>query len=215
VLAACLLGGCAAAGPSYIPKSPFLDVPLSMRARDMQQRIADLEIQRDWAAIAAIAGPLVAQDPQDVDWRVVLGYAELQQNRAREAIAALAPVVERSPEDVDGHNLLGDAQRMAGDMDRARQTLERASFAHPNSSINRYLLGELYLQDNLLERARTAYAAAVRLDPEFSLGWLGLVRVLARIGPREDYDQALKRLAGLDAAMAKTAPAFQAQPLRR
>ena len=217
VLSACLAAGCATPGPDFIPKSPFLDVPLSMRARDgdMQQRLADLELKQDWATIASLAGALVARDPQDSDWRVVLGYAELQQNRPHQAIAALAPVVERSPEEIDGHNLLGEALRLAGETERARQTLERASFSHPNSSINRFLLGELYLQDGLLERARTVYGQAVQIDPEFSVAWLGLARVLARTGPREDYDAALKRLTALDARMAGTVPPFQAAPQRR
>jgi predicted Zn-dependent protease len=215
LLVAALLAGCAASGPGYIPKSPFLEVPLSMRARDdgVQKRIAELEVKRDWPAIIDLAAPLVASDPLDSDWRLVLGYARLQHKQFDQAIAALAPIVERHPEEVDGHNLLGEAQRLAGQFDRARQTLERASFAHPHSAINRFLLGELYTQGNLLERARTAYSESVRIDPQLAPGWLGLVRVLARTGPRDEYDIALKNLAALDAEMARAAPIPQA--LRR
>lgn len=215
------LGGCATLGPAYVPKSPFLDVPLSMRARDgeTQKLIADLEIKRDWPAIAALAAPQVASDPADSDWRVVLGYARLQQSNLREAIDALAPVVVRNPEEIDAHNLLGEALRLSGQAERARQTLERASFAHPNSHVNRFLLGELYREGNLLERAKTAYSESVRIDPGFSLGWLGLARVLARTGPREDYELALKRLRALDAEMARTVPPMpstgEAAPARR
>jgi predicted Zn-dependent protease len=211
------LTACAPPKPAYIPKSPFLDVPLSLRARDenVQSKLAELELARDWDTIAGLAAPFAASDPREADWRVVLGYARLQQKRFAEAIEALAPVVEHHPEEIDGHNLLGEAQRLAGQTDRARQTLERASFAHPNSAVNRFLLGELYIEGNLLERARSAYAEAVRIDPEFGLGWLGLARVLARTGPREDYEVAVKRLATLDPEAARSVPALAAPAMRR
>jgi cytochrome c-type biogenesis protein CcmH/NrfG len=205
-----LLAGCATQGPQFIPKSPFLDVPLSTRAHDpaMAQHLAELEIKQDWTAMAALAAPLVARDPAGSDWRIILGYARLQQQEYGGAVEALAPVVERSPEEVDAHNLLGEALRLSGQRERARQTLERASFLHTHSQVTRFLLGQLYQDENQFERAKQAYGEAVRLDPDFPPAWLGLVSVLAKVGRRDEYDVALERLKTLDPAMARTAPGF-------
>ena len=214
--AALTLPGCATTGPDYIPASPLLDVPLSVRVRDSDaaKRVAQFEIKRDWAALGALAAPYVARDPGDGDWRLVLGYARLQQNNYAEAVAALAPLVELRPEEVDAQNLLAEALRLSGQSDRARLVLERAAFMHPNSHVTRFLLGEVYRENNLLERARTAYSEAVRLDSSFSLGWFGLAKVLARTGPREEYDLVLQRLRALDPELAG-AVAEPAAPARR
>jgi cytochrome c-type biogenesis protein CcmH/NrfG len=217
--AAVALAGCATTGPDFIPASPLLDVPLSARIRDSEEarRIAQLEINGDWATLAALAAPHVARNPLDAEWRVVFGYARLQQNNYAEAVAALAPVAERSPEEVDAHNLLGEALRLSGHADDARRVLERATFTHPNSHVTRFLLGEVYREGNLLERARGAYSEAIRLAPSFSLGWFGLARVLARTGPRQEYELALKRLQALDPELAKVVSeaGAPAAPVRR
>jgi tetratricopeptide (TPR) repeat protein len=216
--AALALQGCATTGPVSIPASPLLNVPLSARAGDdlAIRRVAELETKRDWAGLAALARPRVMRDPADGDWLVILGYAQLQQNNFQEAIATLGAVTERHPEEVDAHNLLGEALRLSGQADRARSTLERAAFTHPNSHITRFLLGEVYREGNLLERARGAYGEAIRLEPEFALGWLGLANVLARTGPREEYEQVLQRLRALDPGLAATVSVTGgAAPIRR
>ena len=65
------------------------------------------------------------------------------------------------------------------------------------------LLGEAYRDDNRLERAKEAYRDAVRIDPEFSPAWAGLAGVLARTGPRVEFEEAIKQLMRLEPELAK------------
>jgi cytochrome c-type biogenesis protein CcmH/NrfG len=214
--AALTLPGCATTGPRLVPASPLLDVPLSVRVRDADaaRRVAELEIKRDWTSLGALAAAYVARDPADADWRLVLGYARLQQNNHPEALAALAPLVELHPEEVDAQNLLAEAFRLAGQRDRARLILERAVLSHPNSQVTRFLLGEVYRESNLLEQAGSAYREAIRLDASFPLGWFGLARVLARTGPQEEYAAVLQQLRALDPELAGALAAPGASPTR-
>ncbi len=200
------LAACAAMGPAVMPVSPLLEVPLAARARqgEIASMIAELQIKQDWAGLAALALGGLSVNPADDDLRIVLGFAQIQARNYPQAIAALEPIVARSPEEADAPNLLGEAYRLAGDRRSAVDVLELASFRHPNSVPARFLLGEVYRDDNRLDRARQAYGEAIRLEPEFSLAWMGLARVLARSGPRSAYEEALKRLQALDPALAQS-----------
>ena len=109
----------------------------------------------------------------------------------------------RNPEDIDPRNLLGEALRMSGQPVLAAQVLERAIGINSNTPATHFLLGEAYRDDNRLERAKEAYRDALRVDPEFSPAWTGLAGVLARTGPRVEFEEAIKQLLRLEPEIAK------------
>ena len=60
-----------------------------------------------------------------------------------------------------------------------------------------FLLGEAYSDAIWLERAKYAYREAIRLETTYVSAWYGLAGVLARVGPKDEYQDALERLRSL------------------
>lgn len=204
-LLAIAVAGCAAGPLALLPVTPLLATALASRGGDDQaaKLIAELEAKQDWAGLSALAARHLKLDPSDTDWWVIFGYARLRDKDYQQAIEVFSRLVDRAPEDTDARNLLGEALRLSGRPGRAVQVLERAVTISPSSPASWFLLGEAYRDDRRLERAKAAYLDAVRLEPAFSPAWLGLAKVLARTGPREEYEEAVKRLQALDPAMAQ------------
>lgn len=200
--AAVLLSGCAET-QLLTPVSPLLGTPLSMRVREyeIQHQIAELERKGDWASLSGLAVKATERDPGDEDWLVVLGYARLQAEDYSHAITILRRAGKRSPEDADPGNLEGEALRLSGQKAEAVRVLEHSVMNHPNSAQGWYLLGKAYTDTQRLERARAAYAESVCMEPEYSMGWFGLAGILARVGPRDQYEDALKHLGALNPAL--------------
>lgn len=203
VLAAAVLVWACATEPVLTPEAPLLASPLSTRADsdDIRRQIAQFELKGDWQALSELAAGLIALEPSNSDWLVILGYARLHAEDYGKAIEVLRQVADRTPEDVDASNLQGEALRLSGQADSAIRVLERSVFSHPNSVAGWFLLGEAYRDTQRLERARHAYSEAVRLQPEYGLGWYGMAAVLGRIGPKDEYEDALKKLQSLSPAL--------------
>jgi predicted Zn-dependent protease len=201
--AAAVLGACAGPTPVLAPVSPLLEGPLSIRANgyEAQRAVGELEAKGDWRSLASLAGRVTARNPADEDWLVILGYACLQGGQYAQAIEALRRAVERAPEDADAANLRGEALRRSGQPLEAARLLERSVMDRPNSPPGWYLLGLAYTDLKRLDRARAAYLESVRIDPDYAMGWFGLAGVLARLGPRKQYEDALKRLGALNPAL--------------
>ena len=174
-----------------------------MRVRDyeLQRQIAELERKGDWVSLSDLAVKATARAPGDEDWLVILGYARLQAEDYRHAIDILRQAAERSPEDADPANLEGDALWLSGQKAEALRVLEHSVMNHPNSAQGWYLLGKAYADSQRLQRARAAYAESVRMEPEYSMGWFGLAGILARVGPRDQYEDAVKHLGALNPAL--------------
>jgi len=214
LLAAAILGGCAQM-QVLTPVSPLLDRPLSLRARDydIRRQVAELEGKGDWQSLSAMASQVTARDPSNEDWLVILGYARLHAADYAQAIDVLKQAAERSPEDVDARNLHGEALRLSGQPEQAVRVLERSVMSNPDSAPGWFLLGEAYGDTKRLDRARAAYAESVRVEPEYSMGWFGLAGVLARLGPRKEYELALQRLKALSPVLHEAhLKAVSAQP---
>ena len=207
-LAAFSLALCVAAcatALAFIPVTPLLSTALSARVNDdaTAKEIVKFEVNKDWPGLIAFALRQIERDPDDVDWWVILAFAQIQQKQYPQAMEILTRAIARSPEDVDPRNLLGEALRLSGQPVPAAQVLEQAIAISSNTPATRFLLGEAYRDDNRLERAKEAYRDAIRVDPEFSPAWAGLAGVLARTGPRVELDEAIKQLMKLEPEMAK------------
>jgi cytochrome c-type biogenesis protein CcmH/NrfG len=190
---------------AFIPVTPLLSTALSSRINDdsTAKEIVELEIKKDWPGLKAYALSRLAQNPEDIDWWVILAYAQIQNKEYKTAIDLLNRAIVRSPEDIDPRNLLGEALRLSGDPVRAAQVLERAVSINSNTAATRFLLGEAYRDDNRLERAKGAYQDALRIDAEFSPALAGLAGVLARTGPRAEFEETINLLMKLEPELAQ------------
>ncbi len=182
------------------PVSPLLGTPLSIRARDyeLRRQIAEFERSGDWQSLSGLAAKALERNSGDEDWLVILAYARLQAGDFRQANEILRDAARLSPEDADAVNLQGEALRLSGQPGQAIRLLERSVLDHPNSAPGWFLLGEAYTDAQRADRARAAYAESVRIEPQYAMGWYGLAGILARLGPRDQYENALKHLGALN-----------------
>ena len=200
-----LVAGCQTQSELIIPETALLAHPLSLRPGGDQaaQMIAQLEIKEDWKGLVTLANGQMTGGLPDDDWKVVLGYARMKGGDLPGAVETLRSVADRNPEDVDARTLLGESLRLSGQADRAVEVLEKAAQSHPNAHKTWYLLGEAYADASRLERSKYAYREALRLEPDYVPAWYGIAGVLARVGPKDEYQQALGRLQALKPEAAK------------
>jgi tetratricopeptide (TPR) repeat protein len=193
------LAGCSTQGDLIIPETALMAHPLSLRpgGDTVAQAIAQLEIKEDWKSLATLANSQLTGGLPDDDWKVVLGYARMKSGDLPGAIETFRSVADRNPEDVDARSLLGESLRLSGQADRAVEVLEKAAQSHPNAHKTWFLLGEAYADASRLERAKYAYREAIRLETTYVPAWYGLAGVLSRVGPKDEYQDALERLRSL------------------
>jgi len=212
VLAAALaasLSGCSGFSPAPEEAGPPIDpLPaLALAGRggsfDERERIAELNLKRDWAGLLRFAEERQSRDPEASDWGVIAGYAFLRNRDYPKAEAALSRVIQRNPEDIGAWNLLCETQRLSGQPGRAVQTLVRASAVGRTSFVTFFFLGEAYRDANSLDRAIPAYREAARLEPQFARAWFELGSAQARVGDREEVQMALEQLEKLDPTLAQ------------
>jgi tetratricopeptide (TPR) repeat protein len=146
----------------------------------------------------------VEADSGDVDAWYLLGLAQYQRERHRDAIATLSGVVERWPWHAQAHATLGNAQLRAGEVaagraslrtfedlhqasERAR-TLERAAQADPTNADVWLRLAQQFVTRQEWSRAAAALRIYARLRPADEQGreLLGYVYLQA-----DDYESAL------------------------
>jgi len=168
-----------------------------------QKRIVELEARQDWDGLTKFAEENLAKDPNSADWWLVAGYAHSQAGRHQRAIDCLSERVRLAPDDMLGWNMLAQSYRDAKQPQRAVQTLNNAHLVRKGTDATWYLLGECYSDLNRDLPAAAAYREAIQLNERFAHAWFGLGRASARLGRVSDYENALKALNGLDAALAK------------
>lgn len=167
-----------------------------------RKRVAELESRKDWDGLVKLAGENLAQDPNNADWWTVAGYANSRAGRHALAIQCFSEVVRLSPDEMLGWSLLAQSYRDAKEPARAVQTLHNAHRVRGGSAETWVLLGESYSDLNRDVAAESAYREALGFNRDFAQAWFGLGRVYARLGRTASFDQALKSLARLDAALA-------------
>jgi tetratricopeptide (TPR) repeat protein len=168
-----------------------------------QKRVAELEARKDWEGLTKLAEDNLARDRNSSDWWTVAGYAYSQAGRHQRAIECYSEVVRLAPDDMLGWSLLAQSYRDAKQPLRAVQTLNNAHLVRKGTAETWFLLGESYSDLDRDLPAASAYREAVQRNGDFSQAWFGLGRAYARLGRRAEFEQALKRLEGLDTPLAK------------
>jgi tetratricopeptide (TPR) repeat protein len=214
VMAFCVLAGCASQDEQPIGKLPdgtvsILLTHLKRIGEDGQRRIRDLEFRKDWDGLGKLAEDNIPVNRHNPDWWFVAGYAYSRGGKHGLAVERFGEHVRLAPDDLLGSNMLAQAYRDAGQPARAVQVLNNAHLVRDGTSSTYYLLGECYSDLNRYLPAVAAYREAVKLDPNFAQGWLGLGRSSAALGQKPDYDQALGALRKLDPALAKQLAAIK------
>jgi tetratricopeptide (TPR) repeat protein len=107
------------------------------------------------------------------------------------------------PDEMLGWSLLAQSYRDARQPARAVQALNQAHLVRGGTAETCFLLGESYFDLDRDPQAVAAYQEALQLNRGFARAWFGLGRSYARLGRQAEFEQVLKSLAQLDAALAQ------------
>jgi tetratricopeptide (TPR) repeat protein len=170
---------------------------------DNQKRVAELEARKDWDGLAKLAEENLIKDRNNADWWLVRGLAHSQAGRHQEAIESFNERVRLVPDETLGWSMLAQSYRDAKQPQRAVQALGNVNLMGKGTDATWFLLGESYSDLNRYLPAAGAYREAIQLNEEFARAWFGLGRAYARLGRPNEYEQVLKVLEKLNAALAK------------
>lgn len=146
----------------------------------------------------AIAGfkELVAAHPKDLRTRVEFARYLLASHRSDEARGVLTSVLELAPGDVDALYTLALLEGTVGDTGKEQKILEEIVQKHPENAAANALLGQIYLSERQMERARASFEASLKADPENVTALVGNGQLLLEQGhPKEaltDLDRAIQ-----------------------
>lgn len=143
-------------------------------------RLAD-SVQRVEGAVKA--------DPKSAGLAYLQGMVFGAAGREQDAIQALRRATELNPNLIDAYTELAKVYARAGKMDQVLKTFEEAAAATPNEPGIQLILGTLYEGLNEKAKARAAYEAAIRLNPNLAAAKNNLAFMLAEEG--KELDRAL------------------------
>ena len=149
-------------------------------------RVAELEgyiRDKKWTEVEPLLEAYVTRERPRSSWGwYALGYARFSQQKVGEAIRALARSLELDIKNAEAHKMLGRSLMVIGRFDAAQLEFEQAIRFKPGSAEIQYHLGHLFsIQDNWAP-ARTAFEAALGLDPSYVEALDGLGFALEALG---------------------------------
>jgi tetratricopeptide (TPR) repeat protein len=117
------------------------------------------------AAEAAYRNALLLQ-PDNTEWRLGLTRCVFKQQKFEDAATLLDGLIERYPEKVDfwmlqAHSYLGMKQPL-----KAAEDLEAVDRIGKATVDSAHTLGDIYVTENLMDLAATAYSRAIDVDPK-------------------------------------------------
>lgn len=108
---------------------------------------------------------IIQQSPEHVEAGQLLAEIHYADKRWREIIQVLEPLLEYR-HDYPTYHLLAEAAYYSDDYDDARKYYLEAIRLNPESAVDRYQLGNIYLGDNRFALAAMAYERAIKLGLE-------------------------------------------------
>ncbi len=117
------------------------------------------------AAEAAFRNALLLQ-PESTDWRLGLTTCAFKQKKYEDAATLLDVLIVRYPDNakfwlLQANTFLGMKQPI-----RAAENLESMDILGKSTVDSLYMLGDIYISENLMDLAVNAYLRAIDLDPE-------------------------------------------------
>jgi tetratricopeptide (TPR) repeat protein len=116
------------------------------------------------AAEAAYRSALLLQ-PENDEWRLGLARCIFKQQKHQEAAALLDVLLEQHPDRAEFWLLQANAFIALKQPLRAAENLEVARRLGKATADSQYLLGDIYVNEGLMDLAVAAYAAALEIDP--------------------------------------------------
>ncbi len=179
----------------------LLEVPLREDPADGQALALAAVVavaQNDTDAAAGLAERAVAAAPRDTGAQLALSYVRQAQFDLHGALAAAESAVGASPADPLAWTRVAEVRAMLGDTEGALGAADRAAQLAPNLSRTQTVLGFVALARLQIDRARSAFEAAIASDPADPLPRMGQALAKIRRGFLADGRRDLEIAASLD-----------------
>ena len=173
---------------------------LNGQHHDAQLRVAELlsataETELLGEAEKRAEGVLAAR-PGNADVLQVVAFAELKQNKLKEAADHLQQALSANPSHVSSVLTLAALHLASGKPEHAEQTLRSMAERNPNSSELQLAMAQFYRVTGQLPKAEAHLRHMVSRNPKDAAALLELAKVEANSGNREAAGETLKTLAG-------------------
>jgi len=189
----------------FIDQEPLLAEVIPARLRIGRA----FEAQGKHAEAAAEARQVLAMVPSNLDARLLLAGALVNQRQFDEAIEHYRQYLEARPSDVLALNELGIALSLSEKHDQeAVAVFKRVVAANPRDADTRVNLARALLLNDQAEEAAAEAQAAVALKPDSAANRDLLGRALAELGRFEDARREFERALEIDAADAQAREAL-------
>jgi len=132
-----------------------------------------------------LAGSVLRQIPGEPMAAQIMGTVRIQQKRYDEALGFVGAGLQHLPESAGLQNLAGGAYQGKGDHQKALECFQRASNAAPGNPLVFLNLGKTAFNLDLIDDARAAFEACLKLAPETAEALAGLARLSLLKGAAE------------------------------
>ena len=134
------------------------------------------------------------------DNKIMLSYASalLDDGKCKESEDAIEDIKATDPENIEALMVLARAQRCQKKLDPAVETYKEISYINPNYAPALYERADVHMQQNKPQWAKTFFERALRADPNYGLGYLGLARLAKMQKNNALYLQNLDKAIQLD-----------------
>jgi tetratricopeptide (TPR) repeat protein len=139
-------------------------------------------------------------DPRTIDWKMQLARTFFKQTRYADASSLLATLLEQTPDRTDLWLLQANAFIGLNQPMRAAENFEIVDRLGGSTVETLQMLGDIYINETLFERAVDTYIRAMALDPQSKVD--RPLRAAALLVAQSEYDETLRLLDAIDAQRA-------------
>ena len=172
------------ADPTFYPKADgVLQRSLQINGQDNFEAVVGLGAlalaRHDFAGALTYGRRAVAINPYDADVYGVIGDAQIELGRYKEAFATFQTMVDTRP-DLSSYARVSYARELQGDVPGAivaMRAAEQAAGTPSDSAWASFQLGELYWNSGQVDKAAEAYRHGAELAPEYVPPLAGLAKV--------------------------------------
>ena len=134
------------------------------------------------------------------DNKLRVAYAKdlIEQKRYEEANQLAQQIKKSDPTNVESLMLLGKIQQKQNKLNEAIETYKMISFINEKYAPALYERGNVYLLQSNVSRAKSFFERAVKADPKYALGYLGLAKVAKTEKKNAAYKKFLNKAKKLD-----------------
>jgi tetratricopeptide (TPR) repeat protein len=152
----------------------------------LKRELAGLYLrQKDYANALGVVEAILAQQPDEIEFLVVLGKIREQLEEVQPAIEAYEQVLIRDPTRQDIYLSLGSLYMGQNDLKNAHRVYSQLIREVPEAYAGHFFLGQIYARQGLVERAEKAFRKTLAMEPDLEEPRFELIEIYRSQGRRD------------------------------